>query len=99
MGEQYVVDMSNWEPWQCEYRFGVILVMPPLHVASLMNTLRQAYDLKSHVIRSANISSVSDPLRRELSDDAREETRNFCGLLSRFKCITTDQPLQLSIPV
>jgi hypothetical protein len=60
MRERDVVT-SSWEPWQRDYRFGVVLVMPPPHVASAIDALRQAYDQQSHAICSAHIS-VSDPV-------------------------------------
>jgi hypothetical protein len=76
MRERDVADASSWEPWQHDYRFGVVLVMPPPHVASPIDALRQAYDQKSHAICSAHIS-VSDPLRRQMSDDAQEEIQEL----------------------
>jgi hypothetical protein len=54
MRERDVADTSSWEPWQHDYRFGVVLVMPPPHVASPIDALRQAYDQKSHAICAAH---------------------------------------------
>ena len=90
MAERHVVDMSSWEPWQRDYRFGVVLVMPPPHVASPIDALRQAYDQKSHAICSAHIS-VSDPLRRELSDDARGEIQVLLRAVDPFE-VHYDRP-------
>lgn len=84
MRERAVVDTSSWEPWQCDYRFGVILVMLPPDVASPIDALRQVYDQKSHAICSAHIS-VSDPLCRELSDDAREEIEELLRAVEPFE--------------
>ena len=84
MSEQSLVDMSGWESWQRDYRFGVILVMPPPHVAAPIDALRQAYDPKSHAICSAHIS-VSDPLRRELTDDAKGEIRELLRTVEPFE--------------
>jgi hypothetical protein len=80
----YVADTSSWEPWQRDYRFGVILVLPPPHVASAVDALRQALDPKSHAISSAHIS-VSDPLRRELSDDDREQIQELLAGIEPFE--------------
>ena len=44
MSERYVADTSHWKPWQRDYRFGVMLVMPPPHVASSIDAMREAYD-------------------------------------------------------
>jgi hypothetical protein len=84
MPPQYVVDMSRWEPWQRDYRFGVILVMPPQDVASRIDALRQAYDPQSQAICSAHIS-VSDPLRRQLDDDDRERIQGLLRAVEPFE--------------
>jgi hypothetical protein len=91
MPERPVVDTSRWEPWQRDYRFGVILVSPPPHVASAIDALRQAYDPKSHAICSAHIS-VSDPLCRELNDDAREEIQALLSAVEPFE-VHYDRPV------
>jgi len=84
MPAPHTVDTSNWEPWQRDYVFGVILVMPPPHVASSIDALRQAYDPKSHAICSAHIS-VSAPLRRELSDRDRGEIQGLLRAVEPFE--------------
>jgi hypothetical protein len=90
MRERAVVGRSRWEPWQRDYRFGVILVMPPPHVASPIDALRETYDQKSHAICSAHIS-VSDPLCRGLSNDAREEIRELLSAVEPFE-VHYDRP-------
>lgn len=84
MPAQYVVDTSSWVPWQRDYRFGVILVMPPPDVAASIDALRQTYDPKSHAILSAHIS-VSDPLPRELEDDDRERLQELLRGVEPFE--------------
>jgi hypothetical protein len=84
MPVQYVVDTSSWESWQRDYRFGVILVMPPLDVASSIDELRRTYDPKSHAIVSAHIS-VSDPLPRELEHDDREQLEELLRGVEPFE--------------
>jgi hypothetical protein len=59
MSTQQVADTASWESWQRDYRFGVILVLPPPDVAASIDAV-QAYDPKSHAICPAHIS-VSDP--------------------------------------
>jgi hypothetical protein len=84
MPAQYVVDTSSWESWQRDYRFGVILVMPPPDVASSIDALRQTHDPKSHAILSAHIS-VSDPLPRELEHDDREQLQELLRAVEPFE--------------
>jgi hypothetical protein len=91
MREREIADTSSWEPWQHDYRFGVILVMPPPHVASPIDALRQAYDQKSHAICTAHIS-VSDPLRRQMSDDAQEEIQALLRTVEPFE-VHYDRPV------
>ena len=90
MSERYVADTSHWTPWQRDYRFGVMLVMPPPHVASSIDAMREAYDPKAHAICSAHIS-VSDPLRRELDGEAREEIRGLLRTVHPFE-VHYDKP-------
>jgi hypothetical protein len=90
MQERDVADTSSWEPWQHDYRFGVVLVMPPPHVAAPIDALRQAYDPKSHGICSAHIS-VSDPLRRHMSDDAQKEIQELLRAVEPFE-VHYDKP-------
>jgi 2'-5' RNA ligase superfamily len=90
MRQRDVADTSSWEPWQHDYRFGVVLVMPPPHVASPIDVLRQAYDQKSYAICSAHIS-VSDPLRRQMSDDAQQEIQELLRTVEPFE-VHYDRP-------
>ena len=90
MTERYVADTSPRKPWQRDYRFGVMLVMPPPHVASSIDAMREVYDPKAHAICSAHIS-VSDPLRRELDGEAREEIRGLLRTVHPFE-VHYDKP-------
>ena len=40
----YVKDTSKWEDWQRDYRFGLILIMPPPEVSQEIDLLRAKYD-------------------------------------------------------
>ena len=91
-----MVDMSSWEAWQRDYRYGVILVLPPPQVAAPIDALRQVYDPKSHAICSAHIS-VSDPLRRELTDDAQGEIRELLRNVEPLRCTTIGRRLQRGV--
>lgn len=63
---EYVADVSSWKPWQQEYRFGVILVVPPEPVLSRVNALRERYAWSQSGECDAHIS-LSVPLPRALT--------------------------------
>lgn len=86
----HVTDRSSWESWQRDYRFGVILVLPPPHVASAVDALRLELDPKAHAICPAHIS-VSDPLRRQPTDDDWEQIRNLLAGIEPFE-VRYDRP-------
>ncbi|MGH1362171.1 MAG: 2'-5' RNA ligase family protein [Calditrichia bacterium] len=65
-------NISHWQDWQLDYRFGVILILPPDDLAKPINELRAAYDPQSAAICPAHIS-VSDPLQEEMTDSFRKE--------------------------
>ena len=68
----YVTDTSGWEAWQCDYRLGLILIMPPEDVAQQIDPLRKRYDPYAFAICPTHIS-LSDPLRRELTPEYEKE--------------------------
>jgi 2'-5' RNA ligase len=64
----YTSNHSRWVlPWQLEYRFGIILVVPPEPVFSQVNALRAAHDPKSQSFCDAHIS-LSVPLPMPMSE-------------------------------
>ena len=74
----YVTDTSKWENWQNDYRFGLILIMPPPEVSKLIDPLRSKYDPKAFYSCPTHIS-ISDPLRFEMTQEFDEE---ITGILS-----------------
>ncbi|MDY7011157.1 MAG: 2'-5' RNA ligase family protein [Planctomycetota bacterium] len=90
MKVDYVTDTSGWERWQCDYRLGLILIMPPEDVASQVNPLRAKYDPKTYAFCPAHIT-VSDPLGLEMTDERDAE---ISGILSKVKPFTLhfDEP-------
>jgi 2'-5' RNA ligase len=62
---EYAADVSSWKPWQREYRFGVILVVPPEPVLSRVNALRERYAWSQSAECDAHIS-LSVPVPRAL---------------------------------
>ena len=77
----YAADMSKWEDWQRDYRLGLILIMPPDEVSREIDPLRAQHDPRGHAICPTHIS-VSDPLRREMTPQIRDE---ICHILSSVK--------------
>jgi 2'-5' RNA ligase len=63
----YATAMTTWLDWQKDYRFGVILVLPPEPVRSQINGLRAKYDPQSHKTVEAHIS-LTAPLQKEPDD-------------------------------
>lgn len=53
---EYATDTDHWEPWQHEYRFGVLLLFPPEPLRSTVNGLRRQYDPRSQAYCDAHIS-------------------------------------------
>ena len=76
--------MLGWDDWQREYRFGVLLILPPPEIAREVDALRAIYDPKSHSICTAHIS-VSDPLRQELTPLLQSELRDILSAVSPFE--------------
>jgi len=87
----YVTDTSAWETWQVDYRLGLILIMPPPEVASLIDPLRARYDPEAFRICPTHIS-VSDPLRLEMTPELDAEIRDILGHIAPFR-LYYDKPL------
>jgi 2'-5' RNA ligase len=68
----YVDDVSGWKAWQTEYRFGVLLVVPPDPPLSVVDALRAEHDPKSHAACGAHIS-LTVPLQMPLTDSHWDE--------------------------
>src|SRR3954462_8846647 len=62
----YAQDLSRWEAWQEEYRFGAMFIFPPNPLRQQINSLRQTYDPRSQAICDAHIS-LTVPLPRAMS--------------------------------
>ena len=66
------MDTSNWEDWQRDYRFGLLLILLPGEVSEKIDRLRAKYDPRSHAICPPHIS-ISDPLQYEMTSERRDE--------------------------
>lgn len=86
----YVTDTSPWERWQRDYRFGIILIMPPDAVARQINPLRAKYDPRTFAICPAHIT-LSDPLGVELTEEREAEVRRILSTVEPFM-LHFDQP-------
>jgi len=63
----YAADVGEWEAWQREYRFGVLLIYPPDPPLLQVNALRAEYDPRSQSVCDAHIS-LTIPLPRPLTE-------------------------------
>lgn len=79
----YVEDTSDWADWQRDYRLGLILILPPEHVARRIDALRARHDPRSHAICPAHIS-ISDPLGREMTPGLAEEVQAILDQVEPF---------------
>ena len=79
----YVTDTSEWEDWHCDYRLGLILIMPPEDVARQIDPLRAEHDPHAFAICPTHIS-LSDPLRREMTAELKAETREILSRIEPF---------------
>lgn len=83
MSVQYVADTAHWEPWQCDYRLGLILIMPPDEVAAPVNALRAKYDPATYAICPAHIT-LSDPIGLEMTPEYDAEISNILSIVEPF---------------
>ncbi|MFA7309046.1 MAG: 2'-5' RNA ligase family protein [Patescibacteria group bacterium] len=80
----YVSDIDSWEKWEKEYRYGLILVMPPEPTFSMVNSLRAKYDPKSQASCDAHIS-LSVPIPRPVTEEDWEELQNIASKIEPFE--------------
>ena len=80
----YTTDITKWEDWQRDYRFGLILIMPPEEVSRQIDPLRAKNDPYAFAICPTHIS-VSDPLQREMTPEVEDE---LCRILNSIQPFT-----------
>ena len=80
----YAIDTSNWEDWQQDYRLGLILIVPPPMVSTLIDSLRTEHDPRSAAICQTHIS-VSDPLDCEMTPSIHSEIRHALASIAPFR--------------
>ncbi len=79
----YVTDTSRWATWQNDYKYGLILIFPPLAVSSDIEPLRAKYDPASFAAVPTHIS-ISDPLQREMTDELDSEITAILSGITPF---------------
>jgi hypothetical protein len=79
----YVTNTSRWKDWQCDYRLGLILIMPPEKVSRQIDPLRARYDPQAFASCPTHIS-LSDPLRREMTPTLEQEIRDILSKIAPF---------------
>lgn len=83
MVTKYEEDISQWETWQREYRFGVLLIYPPDPPLIQINALRAKYDPRSQSFCDAHIS-LTIPLPRPLSEAHWDELESIASFITPF---------------
>ena len=92
---EYVSDVQSWEPWQREYRYGVILIYPPEPLRSTVNALRARHDPRSQAACDAHVS-LTLPLAREPGE---ADWRQLQGIAARARPVTVRYgPLRHYLP-
>ena len=81
---EYVAGVSSWKPWQQEYRFGVILVVPPDPPLSQVNALRARYAWSQSGECDAHIS-LTVPVPRALSAAHWRELEAIAAAIEPFE--------------
>src|SRR5262245_956227 len=80
---QYPQDISQWQEWQKEYQFGVILIFPPEPLLTQVNLLRARYDPRSQAACDAHIS-LTVPLPQPISDSQWRELEAIVSGIEPF---------------
>lgn len=79
----YARAMTTWLEWQKDYRFGVILVLPPEPVRTQINALRAKYDPQSHKTVNSHIS-LTVPLQKEPDEHLWAELERIASRFQAF---------------
>ena len=76
--------VETWEPWQREYRHGVLLVYPPPGIIEAVDALRAEHDPTSHASSRAHIT-VTEPLPRPLDERDVDRIRSALRGVTSFR--------------
>ena len=83
MVTHYAADVSRWEDWAQEYRFGVLLIFPPDPLSAQVNALRAKHDPRSQAACDAHIS-LTVPLPRPVSEAHWRELESTVSAIEPF---------------
>jgi len=84
MKVEYVTDTSSWKKWQCDYRLGLILILPPEDAGREVNRLRAKYDPPTYACCPAHIT-LSDPLGLEMTPEREAEITRILSSVEPFR--------------
>ncbi len=79
----YAADITQWEDWQREYRYGVLLILPPDPPTTQVNALRAIYDPRGQAICDTHIS-LTVPLPRPMEDAHWGELQSIASNIEPF---------------
>jgi 2'-5' RNA ligase len=80
---EYAKDVGGWQVWQQQYRYGVIVVLPPDPPLSEVNQLRAKYDPHGYAICSAHIS-LTIQMANAVNDADWMELQNIAAGIKQF---------------
>jgi len=80
----YARDINLWERWQCEYRYGMLLLLPPEPIATIVGRLRELYDPRSQASCGAHIS-LTVPLPTYMTAEHWQELEQIAAGLPPFE--------------
>jgi len=80
----YVADVSGWEDWKRDFRFGVLLIIPPDPPLSAVNALRARYAWSQGSECDAHIS-ITVPLPRALCPSDWAELEAIAGAIEPIR--------------
>ncbi len=79
----YVTEIDNWEDWQKQYRYGVILIIPPDPPREQVNAFRTQYDPRAQSYCEAHIS-LTVPLPGPVTEAHWNELESIASAVSPF---------------
>lgn len=75
---EYARELIHWREWQKEYRYGVILIVPPDPLRQQIDELRAKYEPIGQAIFGSHIS-LTVPLGREVGENEWAELKRIAA--------------------
>ena len=79
----YAADVSDWQEWAREYRFGVLLIFLPAPLRGQVNALRADHDPAYHAVCDSNIR-LTTPLARPVDTADWREFETLAANIEPF---------------